>query len=219
MNVYAYVRVSSASQTYALQRGAIESAAKQRGDVVVKWFSEKIGGAKTVRPELVRLRTKSRLGEIPKLYVYRLDRLSRGGIRDTLDIVDELKRYGTKLVSVADGFDLDGPAAEIVLAVLAWAAKMERAAINERIDAARRIKLAKGETWGRPRRLIRADVDRVFALAMKGKSIRQIAVALKVPKSTVGRVLHAQREALGGELPSQKRGPVRVRPALAKTKG
>lgn len=38
---------------------------------------------------------------------------------------------------MADGIDLNGPAAEVVLAVLAWAAKMERLAINERISAAR----------------------------------------------------------------------------------
>jgi hypothetical protein len=40
-------------------------------------------------------------------------------------------------VSVSDGFALDGPAAEVILAVIAWAAKMERLAIAEHIRAAR----------------------------------------------------------------------------------
>jgi len=109
-----------------------------------------------------------------------------------------------------------------VLAVLAWAAKAERIAINERISASRVRKEAKGEAWGRPRRLIQADVDRVFALASKGKSVREIAIALKVPKSTIGRVVSSQRRALGGKLtapPSQKPARARARPALAKTKG
>jgi hypothetical protein len=43
-----------------------------------------------------------------------------------------------------DGFDPAGRAAEIVLAVLAWAAKTERFAINERIAAARRRIEAEG---------------------------------------------------------------------------
>jgi hypothetical protein len=34
---------------------------------------------------------------------------------------------------VADGFFLDGPAAEVTLAVMPWAAKMERLATNERV--------------------------------------------------------------------------------------
>lgn len=207
MNVAAYVRVSSASQTYAMQRDAIASAAKTRGDRVVKWYSETMSGATSARPELGKLRADARLGHVLRLYVYRLDRLSRGGIRDMLDVVEELKRHGTKLVSVADGFDVDGPAAEIVLAVMAWAAQMERLAINERISAARRAKEAKGEAWGRPSRLTKAEQARVVALAAKGRTVRAIAIALKVPKSIIGRVL------------SRKPVTLAPRPTLAKAKG
>lgn len=52
-------------------------------------------------------------------------------------IVSLTLTHGCELASVADGFGLDGPAAEVGLAVMAWAAKMERLAINERISAAR----------------------------------------------------------------------------------
>jgi hypothetical protein len=52
------------------------------------------------------------------------------------------------VVSVTDGFDLNGPAAEIVLAVLSWAAKMERLVINERIAAARERVEAEGRRTG-----------------------------------------------------------------------
>lgn len=44
------------------------------------------------------------------------------------------------------------PAAEVVLAVMAWAAKMERLAINERISAARAQLEEEGRSWGRPPR-------------------------------------------------------------------
>lgn len=83
------------------------------------------------RAELQRLRTDARAGHLRRLYVFRLDRLTRSGIRDTFELIEELRGYGVDLVSVADGFDLNGPAAEVVLAVMAWAAKMERIAINE----------------------------------------------------------------------------------------
>lgn len=53
------------------------------------------------------------------------------------EVVEELRAHGCQVVAVADGFDLEGPAAEVVLAVMAWAAKVERLSINERIASAR----------------------------------------------------------------------------------
>src|SRR6266852_4760025 len=149
----AYVRVSSRSQDHAMQRHAVERAAAARGDEVRVWYSEKRSAKTIARPVLDRLRADAREGKVRKLYVYRLDRLTRSGIRDTLEVVEELRAAGVELVTVADGFDLEGPAAEIVLCVMAWAAKMERLAINERISAARDRVEAEGGAWGRPRRM------------------------------------------------------------------
>jgi DNA invertase Pin-like site-specific DNA recombinase len=189
MHVAAYVRVSSKSQNVATQEEAIAAAARARGDEKIRWYVEHFTGATTKRPELARLRDDVRRGLVGKLYVFRLDRLTRTGIRDTLDLVDELRRAGCKLVSLADGFDLDGPAGEIVLAVVAWAAKVERMAIGERISAARTRIEASGGTWGRPVRMTTAQTAKARAMASKGRSVRQIAVALKVPRSTVYRVV------------------------------
>lgn len=137
MNVAAYVRVSSKAQDLGMQRASIERACAARGDVVTAWYAEKRSGKVLARPELDRLRVEARTGAIRRLYVFRLDRLTRSGIRDTFELIEELRTHGVHLVSISDGFDLDGPAAEVVLAVMAWAAKMERLAINERISAAR----------------------------------------------------------------------------------
>jgi DNA invertase Pin-like site-specific DNA recombinase len=121
--------------------------------------------------------------------VFKLDRLTRSGIRDTFEVIEELRAVGCHLVSVSDGFSLDGPAAEIILAVMAWAANMERLAINERIAAARERVEAEGKRWGRPSRLTEATRERIAVLRQDGRSIRDIAVALKVPRSTVARSL------------------------------
>lgn len=187
--VAAYVRVSSKSQSNAMQRDAIERAAHQRGDGIPIMYAEQLSARSIQRPMLDRLRADVRAGLIDRLYVYRLDRLTRSGIRDTLAVVDELRHHGCKLVTLADGFDVDGPASEIVLAVLAWAAKMERLAIGERISAARARIEAKGGKWGRPKRIDRKTLARARELAGDGKTVRAIAVALKVPKSTIARAL------------------------------
>jgi DNA invertase Pin-like site-specific DNA recombinase len=184
-----YLRVSSKAQDHSTQRSAIEHAAAARGDQIDSWYSEKQSGKTLLRPELDRMRRAIREGHIRKLYVYRLDRLTRSGIRDTLEVIDELKRHGCELVTLADGFDLQGPAAEVILAVMAWAAKAERQAINERISAARERIEAEGGRWGRPRRLKEEDRIQIVALRSQGRSVREIAVALKCPRATVARAL------------------------------
>ncbi len=141
------------------------------------------------RPELDRLRADARAGLIRRLYVFRLDRLTRSGIRDTFELIEELRAAGVEVVSIADGFSLDGPAAEVILAVMSWAAKMERLAINERIAAARERVEAEGKTWGRPSRFTDSDLVKLKALRAQGRTIREIAVAMKVPRSTVQRAL------------------------------
>ena len=206
----AYVRVSSKAQTLDMQRHAILQAAATRGDRITTWYSEKLSGRSLDRPALHALRADARAGRITRCYVYRLDRLARSGVRDTLQVVEELRSANVDLVTVADGFDLRGPAAEIVLAVMAWAAQMERLAINERIASARTRLAAQGRPWGRPRRLTAPEETRVRALAAAGKSQRTIAMTLKVPKSTVGRILLPQKD--GGPKAPSKPTPARRRP-------
>jgi DNA invertase Pin-like site-specific DNA recombinase len=187
--IAAYVRVSSQSQTLAMQRDAIARAAKARGQEVSDWYAEKMPGGGAHPPELVRLLGDARAGKLSHVYVYRLDRLSRRGIRDTVSIVEQLRDHGCHVVSLADGFDIDGPAADIVLAVLAWAAKMERLAIGERISAARARVESEGRAWGRPARMSLQLIDRARKLQEKGHTLRYISAALKVPRATLARTL------------------------------
>jgi DNA invertase Pin-like site-specific DNA recombinase len=190
--VGAYVRVSSKAQDYDTQQSAIERVAAARGDSITTWYSERKSAKETPgadREALQQLRADARAGLIRRLYVFRLDRFTRSGIRDTLDVVQELQRHGVEIVSITDGFDLNGPAAEVVLAVLAWAAKMELLARNERIAAARDRMADEGRPWGRPPRMTADQVARARAMQVEGRTVREIAVALKFPRSTVGRAL------------------------------
>jgi len=129
-------------------------------------------------------------------------------------VVEELRSHGCNIVSVADGFDLEGPAAEVVLAVLSWAAKMERLAINERISAARDRMQAEGKKWGRPSRMTEDTKAKVLSMKNTGKSIRAIAVALKIPRATVGRLLMLSRKG-GGEDHHRLRGQNLVQQGVA----
>ena len=173
MRAAAYIRVSSKSQTLDMQRAVLERAARARRDTIVEWFSDKQSAGTLARPGLEDLRQAAREGRVPRLYLYRLDRLARSRIRDTFEVIEELRRHHCELVSVADGVDLSGPAAEPVLAVMAWAAKMERLAINERIAAARFRLEKEGRSWGRPTRLLPLERSRI-ALRAGARCLRQV---------------------------------------------
>ena len=202
-----YLRVSTGGQSVEMQNDSVVRAARARGDRIERVYAEIEGGAARRRPELDRLLNDVRAGSLRRLYVYRLDRLSRAGIRATLSIVEELETCGVELVTVADGFSVVGPARDVVLAVLAWAAQLERQAISDRISDARTRILASGGDWGRPRRDV--DEDQVLALRSEKKTIRQIAMTVHVPKSTVHRILGRPRAAVP-KTPS-KTGPSKLR--------
>lgn len=188
MRAVAYIRVSSKGQDLRSQRHAIAEAASTRGDTV-EYRDEKRSATTLQRPTLERLRADVRAGRIKRLYVFRLDRLTRTGIRDTFELIDEMRGHGCEVVTCADGFDLNGPMAEPIIAILAWAAKMENFARSERIAAARARKEAAGESWGRPRRMTPAQEAKALQLREKGYSQRKIAVRVKIPHATIGRFL------------------------------
>lgn len=199
--IAAYIRVSSKAQSHAMQRHAIEQAAGLRGDVIGRWYEEK-ASAKTIdRPALKRLRADVLAGNVGRLYVYRLDRLARTGIRDTLEIVDEAKRCGCAIVNLADGFALDGPVADVVIAVMAWANQMERLAINERIAGARERVESEGRTWGRQPSFSAAQAERVRTMASEGGTIRGIATEVGLSKSAVSRILSRKHAGNGDAAP------------------
>lgn len=194
MTALAYIRVSSKAQGYRTQKAAIEKAAAARGDAIDDWYAEKKSAKTIKRPELGRLRADARAGRLRgrRLWLFKLDRMSRSGVRDTLEVLEELRAGGCEVVSVMDGFDLEGPCADIIISVMAWAAQMELLAKNERISAARERTEAEGKSWGRPRRMSDELIAKAMEMRAAGKSIRAVSISLKVPRATLARTLASQ---------------------------
>jgi DNA invertase Pin-like site-specific DNA recombinase len=209
--VAGYIRVSSRSQDYAYQRHEIERAARARGELVTLWFADVASGSSMQRPNLLRLRAAMSAGKIHRLWVWRLDRLTRSGIVDTLSCIDEMRRWGCEIASVADGFALDGPAAEVILAVLAWAAQLERIKIRENQDAARARMAAEGRQWGHPP--LPAEVgERARALGAEGKSVRQIARELRISKTSAWKFLQGAEAGIVFHQNQPETGDLTARP-------
>lgn len=207
MTAAGYIRVSSKSQDWATQRSVIERAAAGRGDRELRWFEEKASAGTTDRAALLELRGAVRGGELRRVYVFRLDRLVRTGPRDMLNLVHEFEACGCELVTLADGFSLDGPARDFILSGIAWAAKLERDANTERLAAAReRIERA-GKKWGRPFRSPELREKALHLRVNEKKSIRQIAMSLKVPRTTVARWLARPKNPPSDKPPREAKKP------------
>lgn len=188
--VAAYVRVSSKAQDHALQRDAIE----RKGVQVSKWYAEKASAKTTQRAALQRLLSDARAGLFTELWIFRLDRLTRSGVADTFRVVEELRNAGVTLHSVAEGVTIrpgQDITSDVFVFALSLAASIERTAINDRIAAARTRMAANGEPWGRPPRMTPAELVTAARMKNEGRTVREIASALGVPKSTVARAVAA----------------------------
>lgn len=189
MTIAAYIRVSSKGQDLATQTDAIS-----RRITPERWYSEKVSAKTTNRAELKRLIADARAGLVTQLWLFKLDRLTRSGVSDTFAVVSKLRKAGVTIHSVADNVTIkpgEDVVSDVMLFALGLAAGLERVAINDRIAAARTRMEAAGEPWGRPPRMTAAQSETARRMHQDGRSVRDIAQALGVPRSTVGRVLKA----------------------------
>ena len=119
----AYVRVSTVEQNEARQ---IEALKKYD---IEKWFTEKVSGKDTNRPQLQQMLEFAREGDT--IYVHDFTRLARS-TKDLLDIVEFFKSKGIHLVSNKESIDTSTPTGKLMLTFLAGIAEFERENLLER---------------------------------------------------------------------------------------
>jgi DNA invertase Pin-like site-specific DNA recombinase len=190
-----YIRTSTADQDGQAQLYALHRAAKARGWSNAKEFID-VGFSGASRPALDRLKKAVRAGEVDVIAVFALDRLSRS-LRDLLFLLDEINAAGCAVVSLRENLDLTTPSGRLMLHVLGALAEFERAIITDRVKSGiARVKATgrtrSGKPIGRPRRQV--DVDAVEQLLAQGKTWREIAQTLRIPRRTLVRTFGAEHK-------------------------
>lgn len=104
------------------------------------------------------------------------------------------KNLAYDLVTQEPWLDTAGPVADLLIAIFGWVAQQERGRIRERVLAGLKTAKAKGKKLGRPERVV--DKGKTEKLRLEGHSVRQIAMILGVPKSTISRVLSRKPSAV-----------------------
>ena len=99
----------------------------------VKVYSDKgFSGKSTDRPEFQNMMRELRKGQISKIIIYKLDRISRSLI-DFLNMRLEFSKYNVELVSCMEDFDTSTSIGKLMLNMLMMFAEMERETIQKRI--------------------------------------------------------------------------------------
>lgn len=152
MNV-AYLRVSTEGQTekYGLdmQKQKILDYCEKEGVMIDKWYVDGgYSGSKLDRPEITELLNDAQDGKIEKVFIYKLDRMSRDVI-DTLTILYRvLPKYGVQIVSMTEELRFENPMDKVVIGVNALMGQYEREVIYMRTRAGMLERVKKGYWMG-----------------------------------------------------------------------
>ena len=182
-----YARVSTTKQDVTRQLHALATAGVADEHIYI----DKKSGATRDRPGLHEALRQARPGD--GLVVHTLDRLGRT-VRDTLNLVHELKERGVGIRTLADPLRIDtsnpdGPMAQLAVVMLALFAEMERTYAAERASHARAVATAHGRHTGRPSAVDPDKLEHALMLRDKGLPMREIVTKTGLARTTLYRHL------------------------------
>jgi DNA invertase Pin-like site-specific DNA recombinase len=182
-----YCRVSTTKQDLARQIDALTAV----GIPVEQIYLDKKSGATTDRPGLRALRGYARAGDV--IVVHTLDRLGRT-VRDTLNLIHELRERGVGVRNLADPIRIDSadpedPMAQLAVVLLALFGQMERTYTLERAAHARAVATAKGRWIGRPSVIDEHKLAYAAHLRDAGDTIAEIVAKTGITRSSLYRHL------------------------------
>lgn len=196
IRVALYIRVSTAEQASEGYSVGEQTTRLKKYAEAMEWDVYKIyvdpgySGGNTERPALSEMIRDIENGEIDKVVVYKLDRLSRSQL-DTLYLIEKVfLANDTDFVSMSENFDTSTPFGRAMIGILAVFAQLEREQIKERMSMGKeaRAKLGKWNGGTEPigydyivaeDRLVVNEYEKMqilelFDLYLKGTTLRRI---------------------------------------------
>jgi DNA invertase Pin-like site-specific DNA recombinase len=180
MATIGYARVSTHDQHLTGQLEALKAAGAET------IYREKISGARADRPQLTKLMTNLKAGDV--VLVTKLDRLGRS-TRELLDLIEGIGSAGATFRSLGDPlWDTSSSQGRLLSTLLAAIAEFERDLIRERTGEGRKRAMANGIKFGRKPKL--SDFQRKEALKRRaaGETLAEIAKSYAVDISMISRL-------------------------------
>jgi DNA invertase Pin-like site-specific DNA recombinase len=178
------------------------------GYPVAREYVEHENGGKGVeyRKALAEMFAGAARREFDLLLVWSLDRFSREGMASTVAHLQRLTAHGVAFRSFTEEHlsTENELVRNILLAVLASLAKLEREKISQRTKAGLERARAKGKVLGRPR-FSNGDRDKLRIALDKGESWHAVSVKTRIPYATVKKHARAM-----GYKPAQRLGKLQA---------
>ncbi len=188
---FAYIRVSTKSQSYARQLELLKERVAEIEPENI--FCEKQSGT-TIdkRGELKRLLSVLREGDI--VYVHSIDRLGRN-LLDILNIVKILDEKKVRLISLSQNIDSFTPTGKMFIMICGMMAEIELILMKERISEG--VKIAtKNNKMGRPKRILSIVETEILDDYIEGrKTVSSCMELLKISRATFFRRLQEYKDS------------------------
>ena len=193
-----YARVSTQGQDYQRQLSELREYASRMNYEVVREFSEKISGAKSVaeRQALTELLDYAAANRIDKVLVYECSRISRRAI-DFLQVIEQLTQMKVSVYILQNGLETlmaDGsvnPIAQLVLGIIGQFNSMERSLIRSRMSSGYQHfrsnggKVGRKEGYKKSDEQMRQQYNKELSLLKKGLSLRNIQAITSTSVNTL----------------------------------
>jgi DNA invertase Pin-like site-specific DNA recombinase len=177
---YGYARVSTQQQDLNRQIDQLEQYN------CTEILTEKMSGTKSNRPELLRLKDKTRPGDT--VVVESFSRLARS-TKDLIELVEHFEKNNIKLISIKENFDTHTPQGKLMLTVFQAFSQFERDLIVQRTKEGLASARARGRKGGRPR-VKEKDITKALKLYNSQQySIREITEMTGISQATLYRYI------------------------------
>jgi DNA invertase Pin-like site-specific DNA recombinase len=196
-----YARVSTNQQDTENQLIELRRYCEARGWQAVEFIDNGFSGAlgEDKRPALKALMDAARKRQVDTVIVWDFSRFARS-MRHLVEALDLFRAWGVSFISLREGIDTSTANGRLVFGIFASLAEFERELIRERVNLGLKRARAQGKQLGRPKAAI--DPATAHRMRHEGRSLREIASALSVSKSTIAALLSEK------PLPIRALGPV-----------
>jgi len=171
-----YARVSTREQTLDVQLARLQAAGCS------KVYCEKVSGAAGARPGWLACIEALRPGDV--LVVLRVDRAGRR-LSELVKSLDEIRDLGAHVRSLEEGIDTKQKGGRFAFNVIAALAEKVRDDISANTTAGLAELKKRGRKLGRPSQLVPAKLAQLEHLRGQGFSLREIAQAAGLGRTTV----------------------------------
>ena len=179
-----YCRVSTDKQSNGLQaqRRALEDYCKSRNIENYKIFEDiNQSGTKSSRPQLDKLLTEVRNGEIQTVIVFSFSRFARS-TKFLLDTLEEFERLKVNFISLSENVDLSSAIGRAMFTIISAIASLERDLISERVRNGLSNARAKGKQIGRPTII---NYELILKLRNEGYTYKEISELLNISQGSI----------------------------------